>query len=393
LRSRARHSATNSPSAEKDIEIRGLQKRYGEVVAVDHVDLDVARGEFVALLGPSGCGKTTTLRVIAGFEDPTAGSVRIAGADVVGVPPHKRDVNTVFQHYALFPHMDVEHNVAYGLKQAGVGKADRLRRAHEALTLVRMRGFEHRRPAELSGGQQQRVALARALVLQPRVLLLDEPLGALDLKLRKEMQLELKRIQEEVGVTTVIVTHDQEEAMALADRVAVMDAGRIEQLGVPSHVYDAPDTAFVADFIGELSCLEGTVVAAGPTPVVDCGGGVVIRVGRSLTDAHIGARVRVGLRPEQVLARTSGDGIQASVVTRMIMGRELQILATLPNGADIIVRQGRGVDPALDACGNGDVISLSWTDRAPMLLTTEPSKRPDVATTHTQINTNEENTA
>lgn len=380
-------------SEEKDIEIRGLRKRYGEVVAVDGVDLDVARGEFIALLGPSGCGKTTTLRVLAGFEDPTEGSVRIAGADVIGVPPHKRDVNTVFQHYALFPHMDVEQNVAYGLKQGGVGKSDRLRRAHEALALVRMRGFERRRPAELSGGQQQRVALARALVLQPRVLLLDEPLGALDLKLRKEMQLELKRIQEEVGVTTVIVTHDQEEAMALADRVAVMDAGRIEQLGVPSHVYDAPATAFVADFIGDLSCLEGTVVAGGPTPTVDCGAGLVIRVGRSLTDARVGDRARVGLRPEQVLARMAGGGVQASIVTRMVMGREVQILATLSNGADIIVRQGRGVDPALDACGHGDLISLSWTDGAPMLLTAETSHRPDAAAVHARVNGDEESTA
>jgi spermidine/putrescine transport system ATP-binding protein len=359
-------STTPPPAA--DVEIRGLTKRFGEVTAVDDVDLEVRRGEFLALLGPSGCGKTTTLRVVAGFEDPTAGQVCIAGEDVVGVPPHRRDVNTVFQHYALFPHMNVRDNVAYGLKQRKVAKPERARRAAEALALVRMEGLERRRPAELSGGQQQRVALARALVMNPKVLLLDEPLGALDLKLRKEMQIELKRIQDEVGVTTIIVTHDQEEAMALADRIAVMDAGRIEQLDAPSAVYDRPATPFVAEFIGDLSFLEGTLVEEGPAPLVDCGAGLIMRAGRTLGPAERGDRVRIGLRPEQVQARLEGDGRPAEVVTAMVIGREVQLLATLENGAEMIVRQSRGVDPGLERALHGDRVHVSWGDDAPMLL-------------------------
>src|SRR5215213_9154315 len=244
---------------ESDIRLRGLTKRFGTLTAVDAVDLDVVRGEFLALLGPSGCGKTTTLRMIAGFEEPTAGQILLDGRDVVGVPPNKRDVNTVFQHYALFPHMSVLDNVAYGLKQRGEGRAERRRMALEALELVHLQERATARPAQLSGGQQQRVALARALVMRPRVLLLDEPLGALDLKLRKAMQVELKRIQQDVHITFIVVTHDQEEAMAMADRIAVMHEGRIDQLGAPSEIYDAPATAFVADFIGDMNHLEGVL--------------------------------------------------------------------------------------------------------------------------------------
>ena len=239
------------------VTLRGVTKRFDELVAVDRLDLSVRNGEFLALLGPSGCGKTTTLRMIAGFEDPTEGEIAIDGTPVTGVPPHRRQVNTVFQQYALFPHMSVLDNVAYGLKQRGMGKRERHGKAKEALELVHLHGRESSRPNQLSGGQQQRVALARALVLEPKVLLLDEPLGALDQKLRKAMQIELKRLQGEVGITFVFVTHDQEEAMAMADRIAVMNEGRVEQLAIPGELYDEPATPFVADFIGDMSVAGG----------------------------------------------------------------------------------------------------------------------------------------
>jgi len=239
-----------------DVRCVGIRKTYGEVVAVDHVDLEIGRGEFFTLLGPSGSGKTTTLRLIAGFERPDSGRIEIAGADVASNPPYDRPVNTVFQDYALFPHMTVGDNVAYGLRVAGVGRGERRRRADEALELVRLRDYGARRPAQLSGGQRQRVALARAIVNHPDVLLLDEPLGALDLKLRQEMQVELKRIQGEVGITFIYVTHDQEEALTMSDRIAVFNTGRIEQVGTPSEVYERPETEFVAGFVGVSNVLE-----------------------------------------------------------------------------------------------------------------------------------------
>ena len=242
------------------VTLRGVTKRFDELVAVDRLDLSVRNGEFLALLGPSGCGKTTTLRMIAGFEDPTEGEIAIDGAPVTGVPPHRRQVNTVFQQYALFPHMSVLDNVAYGLKQRGMGKRERHVQGHGgARARAPARAARRPGPNQLSGGQQQRVALARALVLEPKVLLLDEPLGALDQKLRKAMQIELKRLQGDVGITFVFVTHDQEEAMAMADRIAVMNEGRVEQLAVPGELYDEPATPFVADFIGDMSVLEGTL--------------------------------------------------------------------------------------------------------------------------------------
>src|SRR6266487_6805986 len=238
-----------------DVELRAVTKRFGSLKAVDAVSLKVRKGEFLSLLGPSGCGKTTSLRLVAGFEQPDEGEILIGGTDAVGTPPYRRDVNTVFQQYALFPHMSVLDNVAYGLKQRKVGKPQRHAKAREALELVRMTGRENDRPAMLSGGQQQRVALARALVMNPRVLLLDEALGARDLKLRKEMQIELKRIQEQVGITFIYVTHDQGEALSMSDRVAVMSNGVIEQLDEPRAIYDRPLTPFVADFIGDMNFL------------------------------------------------------------------------------------------------------------------------------------------
>jgi putative spermidine/putrescine transport system ATP-binding protein len=245
-----------SAAAELDVRLVALSKAFGDVAAVRDVDLEVRTGDFFTLLGPSGSGKTTTLRLIAGFERPDSGRVELAGADVTGTPPYERDVNTVFQDYALFPHMDVMDNVAYSLRVRGVGKGERARRVDEALRVVQLSGLGDRKPLQLSGGQQQRVALARALVNEPRVLLLDEPLGALDLKLRQEMQIELKRIQKEVGITFVYVTHDQEEALTMSDRIAVFNEGRIEQVAPPAELYEHPATEFVAGFVGTSNVVE-----------------------------------------------------------------------------------------------------------------------------------------
>src|SRR3954464_6524618 len=249
-------------SNEADIRLENVTKRFGEAVAVDDLTLSIQRGAFYALLGPSGCGKTTTLRMIGGFEDPTEGVVYLGGQAVTDLPPYKRDVNTVFQSYALFPHLSVERNVAFGLERKKVAKADAARRVGEALEMVQLGGLAKRRPGQLSGGQQQRVALARALVNRPRALLLDEPLGALDLRLRKQLQIELKGIQREVGITFVHVTHDQEEAMSMADTIAVMNAGVIEQLGSPADLYDPPATTFAANFLGQSNLVAGRVDAA-----------------------------------------------------------------------------------------------------------------------------------
>ncbi len=301
-------SATTTPqpgaaatdAGDTDVEFRAVTKRFGSLVAVNALNLRVHKGEFLSLLGPSGCGKTTSLRMIAGFEQPDEGEILIGGNDVAGTPPYKRDVNTVFQQYALFPHMSILDNVCYGLKQRKVGKRERRQRAGEALELVQLTGRDKHRPAMLSGGQQQRVALARALVMNPRVLLLDEPLGALDLKLRKEMQIELKRIQSQVGITFIYVTHDQEEALSMSDRVAVMSNGLIEQLDEPRSIYDRPLTPFVADFIGDMNFIDGQVVESGDGGyAIDAGAGVVIR-GRG--QAERGRRVRIGIRPERMAA-------------------------------------------------------------------------------------------
>src|SRR5436853_6165493 len=319
-----------STDGEVDVEFRAVTKRFGSLTAVNSVNLRVHKGEFLSLLGPSGCGKTTSLRMIAGFEQPDEGELLIGGRDVSGVPPYKRDVNTVFQQYALFPHMSILDNVAYGLKQRKVGKKERYQKAGEALELVRLVGRDTHRPAMLSGGQQQRVALARALVMNPRVLLLDEPLGALDLKLRKEMQIELKRIQNQVGITFIYVTHDQEEALSMSDRVAVMSNGVIEQLDEPRAIYDRPITPFVADFIGDMNMLDGMVTeAADARFALDAGNGVVVR-GRG--NATRGDRVRIGVRPERMgahpgAAAVTANSAPAEVVTKMYLGDQVQIVA------------------------------------------------------------------
>ena len=355
-----------------DVEFRGITKRFGSMTAVNNVNLQVRKGEFLSLLGPSGCGKTTSLRMIAGFEQPDEGELLIGGVDAVGIPPYKRNVNTVFQSYALFPHMSIIDNVAYGLKQRKVAKSERRQKANEALELVQLTGRGEQRPTTLSGGQQQRVALARALVMNPRVLLLDEPLGALDLKLRKEMQIELKRIQEHVGITFVYVTHDQEEALSMSDRVAVMSNGIIEQLDEPRAIYDRPLTPFVADFIGDMNFICGRVTETGAgTYVVDAGDGIVIR-GRG--DAAMGAQVRVGIRPERLVAETGEPGDRsnaavATVLTKMYLGDQIQVVTSLPNGTEVVVREQRAsADPALDTIHPTDRITISWDEHAPLLM-------------------------
>src|SRR5947199_9972268 len=299
-------AATSAP----DIRLTGVRKVFGDVVAVDGVDLDIRRGEFFTLLGPSGSGKTTCLRMIAGFERPDAGRIELGGSDVSRLPPAERDVNTVFQDYALFPHMSVGENVAYGLKVKKVPKANRQLRVEEALAMVRLEGYGDRRPSQLSGGQRQRVALARALVNRPRVLLLDEPLGALDLKLRQQLQVELKRIQNEVGITFVYVTHDQDEALTMSDRIAVMDDGRVLQVGSPRDVYEEPESRFVAGFVGVSNLLE--------LPVEKSAGDVLtLRLGpdAAVTGAGRGAQgatAVVTIRPERIaIASKPGGGCHA----------------------------------------------------------------------------------
>ncbi len=282
------------------VEIRGVTKRFDDVVAVDNIDLEIADGEFFALLGPSGCGKTTTLRMIAGLDFPTEGSLKIFGDEVGTLPPNKRPVNTVFQNYALFPHMSVLDNVSFGRRMQKVDKQLAQAEAVTAIELVRLGGMEKRRPNQLSGGQQQRVALARALVNNPKVLLLDEPLGALDLKLRQEMQGELKSLQQELGVSFVFVTHDQEEALTMSDRIAVMDAGKLLQVGPPEEIYERPANRFVADFIGQTNLLEGTVA---DTSTVVLANGVRVAAASEL-DA--GTKVALSLRPERAHIQARG---------------------------------------------------------------------------------------
>jgi ABC-type Fe3+/spermidine/putrescine transport system ATPase subunit len=326
-----------------DVEFRSVTKRFDDVVAVDALDLEIRHGEFLSLLGPSGCGKTTTLRLIAGFEHPDEGEILIGGRDVSGLPPYRRDVNTVFQSYALFPHLDVLDNVAYGLKQRGLTKAQRHTRAREALELVQLAHLAARRPRQLSGGQQQRVALARALVMEPKVLLLDEPLGALDLKVRKELQIELKRIQSTVGITFVYVTHDQEEALAMSDRVAVMSDGRIEQLGAPREIYDAPATRFVADFIGDTN--------------------FIVQDGRTYA-----------VRPERIEISRNGDsGISGEVVTAMVIGPAMQCLVKTDDGQEVLVRQQRTSKAGGDAPREGERVVLTWADDAALPLSIDPT--------------------
>jgi len=353
------------------IELVGVEKVFSTgaqgVRAVEHVDLRIAEGEFFSLLGPSGCGKTTTLRMIAGFEEPTSGQILLHGRDMVGVPPFRRDVNMVFQQYALFPHMDVFENVAFGLRRKKVDKDEIKRRVAEALALVELEGREKRKPRQLSGGQQQRVALARALVNRPRALLLDEPLGALDLKLRQAMQLELKRIQREVGITFVYVTHDQEEALTMSDRLVVMNAGRIEQLGSPRELYEHPATRFVANFIGTSNVLTGRLERRGDTWAL---GGLgpdqrvlVAEPGR----AQPGEEVELAVRPEKIVLRAEHDppppdrtALRATVHEVVYLGTSTQYRTVTDGGTAVAVyRQNASATPGADVL-TGQVGWLEW---------------------------------
>jgi spermidine/putrescine transport system ATP-binding protein len=311
------------------IELRGLTKRFGSVTAVDDVSLDVAAGELLTLLGPSGCGKTTLLRLLSGFEQPTSGSILVAGVDITALAPHRRDINQVFQSYALFPHLTVRENIAFGLKMQGVGRSETQARVDEAIALVSLGGLESRYTHQLSGGQRQRVALARAVVPRPRVLLLDEPLSALDAKLRRDMQVELRRLQRKVGVTTILVTHDQEEALAMSDRIAVMNAGRVEQLGTGEEVYHRPQTAFVAGFLGESNLLPVRVVAIRGHEV-----DLVAREGWPLTvtselSCAVGEERMISVRPEKLrLARTAvaGPALKGRIVELTFLGPSVRLV-------------------------------------------------------------------
>ena len=348
------------------VELREVSKRFGDLTAVDDLDLELAAGEFFTLLGPSGCGKTTTLRMIAGFERPSAGEIRIEGTDVAEQPPHRRPTNTVFQSYALFPHLSVRDNVAFGLKRKRVAKAEIGERVRGELERVGLAAEANRRPSQLSGGMQQRVALARALVNLPKVLLLDEPLGALDLKLRKGLQVELKRIQREVGITFVYVTHDQEEALTMSDRIAVMNRGRVEQVGIPEDVYERPATTFVAGFIG-VSNLMPAVVAGGGEVKLEHGPTV-----RAAADGiAVGGRCYAVVRPEKLRVETlgaSGAGaangkprVEGIVESSLYLGTSTQIGVDLGDGVRMTVLVPNADEAQRQALpGGGARVALSW---------------------------------
>jgi spermidine/putrescine transport system ATP-binding protein len=353
-----------------DVRLERVTKQFGDFTAVDDLTLAINHGEFFSLLGPSGCGKTTTLRMIGGFEDVTAGTVYLGETDVTGLPPFRRDVNTVFQNYALFPHLSVFENVAFGLRRRKVASDEIGRRVAEMLELVELPGYERRKPNQLSGGQQQRVALARALINHPRVLLLDEPLGALDLKLRKQMQIELKRIQTEVGITFIYVTHDQDEAMTMSDRIAVMRAGRIEQLGTPEELYERPRTTFVAGFLGVSNLLDGEVIERSDgLAVIRLGDGTTLRAPAG--DVAGTGPVRIGVRPEKLRVVSSGDArtrsdaelntISGTVVDASYVGVSTQYLVRTAEGHLLTVyAQNLETSGASEILSDGQAVCLGW---------------------------------
>jgi spermidine/putrescine transport system ATP-binding protein len=364
-----------------DVRLESVTKRFGDVVAVDDLSLDIPRGQFFSLLGPSGCGKTTTLRLIGGFEEPTAGTIYLGDRDITDLPPFRRDVNTVFQSYALFPHLNVFENVAFGLRRKHLPDRDIRQKVGEMLALVQLPGYERRRPRQLSGGQQQRVALARALINRPRVLLLDEPLGALDLKLRKQMQLELKQIQTEVGITFVYVTHDQDEAMTMSDRIAVMRSGRIDQLGAPEELYERPQTEFVAGFLGVSNLLDGRLGQRdGTLAEVVLADGTRLRAPAGSLNGASGD-VRVGVRPEKLRLLPGGsDGtaeapagrnvITATVIDASYLGVSTQYTVRTGDGHVMTVysqnveTSGRG-----EALTAGQEIRLTWRPEHSFIVT------------------------
>jgi putative spermidine/putrescine transport system ATP-binding protein/spermidine/putrescine transport system ATP-binding protein len=344
-----------------DVRLAAVRKSFGAVVAVDNVELEIPRGTIFSLLGPSGCGKTTTLRLIAGFEQPDAGEVYIRGERVTAVPPYRRNFSMVFQSYALFPHLSVAENVAFGLRMRGIAGADRRRAVGEALDLVQLGPLADRYPRQLSGGQQQRVALARAIVVQPAVLLLDEPLGALDRMLREEMQLELRSLQQRLGITAVFVTHDQEEALTLSDLVAVMRNGVIEQVGAPREIYDRPRNEFVAGFLGASNFVDGTIVAReGGTAIVETAAGRAPLLG----DVAVGERVRIAIRPERLRIGRDGSGLPARVRDIVYRGPVTHFYLDSASGPLISYQQNAGTtDWAV-----GDEVRCAWDAGSAVVL-------------------------
>jgi spermidine/putrescine transport system ATP-binding protein len=352
------------------VRLERVTKRFGDFTAVREMDLDIPRGQFFTMLGPSGCGKTTTLRMVAGFEEPTEGSVLLDGDDVTGLPAFKRPTNTVFQSYALFPHRSVEQNVAFGLQRQKVDKAEIRRRVGEELERVGLAAEAKRRPAQLSGGQQQRVALARALVNRPAVLLLDEPLGALDLKLRKQLQVELKRIQREVGITFIYVTHDQEEALTMSDRIAVMNRGVVEQVADPETVYERPSTTFVAGFIGVSNLMPGEVISAnGAGTQLRLDAGPTVRTQDS-GGAAAGERAHAVVRPEKLVLSRGGDGadgggasVEGQVESSLYLGTATQMVVRLGDDTRMTVLvPNADADARRELPAAGDTARLSWSD-------------------------------
>ena len=353
---------------ETAVELVDVVKRFGEIVAVNDVSLTIEDGEFFSLLGPSGCGKTTTLRMIAGLETVTEGEILLRGETMKEMPPFRRPVNTVFQNYALFPHLSVERNVSFGLEMKKVPKEEIKPRVAEALEMVRMADLAKRRPNQLSGGQQQRIALARALVNRPEVLLLDEPLGALDLKLRKAMQLELKQLQEQVGITFIYVTHDQEEALTMSDRIAVMDGGKVLQLGSPEEIYERPNTRFVADFIGETNILEGTAEAINGESID------VSLEGQATVKAHCNVPVKLGqavgviIRPEQ-FSLGENSMLKGRVEEMIYIGTDTRYIIRLTDKTSVTVRE-QNLDRSRDRLyQKGDEVGLKWNPDQALVLT------------------------
>ena len=365
--------------SEVDVRLVDVVKKFGDAVAVDRINLEVRDGEFFSLLGPSGCGKTTTLRMIGGFEQPTSGLIELKGKDVTWLPPYHRDVNTVFQSYALFPHLTIYENVAFGLRRKRVKDSEIKSRVSEMLALVELPGFEKRKPTQISGGQAQRVALARALINRPAVLLLDEPLGALDLKLRKQMQVELKRIQQEVGITFIYVTHDQEEAMTMSDRIAVMNKGRYEQLGDPEGLYERPTTRFVAGFLGISNLLPATITGTADNyAIAQLGDDARVRVPKALVNGQ--TTIEVGVRPEKIrmhkLEATPPPGsneLQGTVVDASYLGVSTSYVVEAQSGARLTVYE-QNVERTVHGSLHrpGETVRLSWSPDHTFVVRADP---------------------
>jgi spermidine/putrescine transport system ATP-binding protein len=370
----------SNSSREIDIEFRGVTKRFDDVVAVDDISLAVERGAFFSFLGPSGCGKTTSLRLIAGFDQPTEGNVFIGGNSVVGIPSHKRPVNMVFQQYALFPHMDVADNIGYGLRQRNPkpAKQEIAKRVDETLEMVRLSGFGKRRAWELSGGQQQRVALARALINRPTCLLLDEPLAALDRKLRREMQIELQTLQREVGITFILVTHDQEEALSMSNSICIMHEGKIIQSGSPRQLYDEPVNRYVADFVGKTNFFSGEVVdSSGSSVSVKSASGQVL-VGTQPNGAAAmtnKSKASIAVRPEMISISAADEtnnstniAIKGQVMNRIFLGEHSEYLIATEGYGDVLVLSPKAIESNSRSFAPGDKVSISWRPEAALVL-------------------------